>query len=421
MSMNQGATALSVDEARRRILETCLDRRMPMERVALEQARLRVVGKDIVAPRDLPPFANSAMDGFALRSADLPSDGTRQLRIVGTRLAGSARELSIGPGECLRITTGAPLPADADTVVIKERVRVAGETAIIRAGETPGAHVRPAGEDFRAGEMVVPAGARITFARMAAIASLGLATVEVSCRPRVTVLTTGDELVMPGRPCSPAQIYNSNGYSLSAMLATSGARQIAAGAADAGAGFGQLDDDVGRLRDALSAAAEQGDAIITSGGVSVGEADYLPRLVGELGRIHFWKVRMRPGMPFLFGEIGKALIFCLPGNPVSTMATFLALVGPGLAAMQGCRDELPRRHSARLASAIRKSHDRTEFLRARIEVDEEGICRAWPLAGQGSAMLRGVVEANGLVVIPESTHELGSGEMVTVMPLPEGS
>ena len=162
-----------------------------------------------------------------------------------------------------------------------------------------------------------------------------------------------------------------------------------------------------------------GDAIITSGGVSVGEADYLPGLVGELGRIHFWKVRMRPGMPFLFGEIGKALIFCLPGNPVSTMATFLALVGPALAAMQGCRDVLPRMHSAKLSKAIRKSHDRTEFLRARIEIDGEGVCRAWPLSGQGSAMLRGVINANGLVVVPESTHELDSGEMVTVMPLPD--
>ena len=419
MSMKQAATALSVDEARRRILETCLDRRMPIEQVALEEARLRVAGKDIVAPRDLPPFANSAMDGFALRGADLPSDGTRRLRIAGTRLAGSAHELSIGPGECARITTGALLPAGADTVVIKERVRVEGETAIVQVGETVGAHVRPAAEDFRAGETVVQAGERITFARMAAIASVGLATVEVSCRPRVTLLTTGDELVMPGHTCSLAQIYNSNGYSLSAMLAMSGVRQIAAGATDTGAGFGNLGDDVGRIRDALSAAAEQGDAIITSGGVSVGEADYLPRLVGELGRMHFWKVRMRPGMPFLFGEIGKALVFCLPGNPVSTMATFLALVGPGLAAMQGSRNPLPRMHSAKLASAIRKSHDRTEFLRARVEVDDEGICRAWPLAGQGSAMLRGVVEANGLVVVPESTRELDSGEMVTVMPLPD--
>lgn len=421
MSMKQAGTALPVDEARRRILEICLDRRTPMEQVALQEARLRVAGRNIVAPRDLPPFANSAMDGFALRGTDLPSDGTRRLRIVGTRLAGSASELSIGPGECLRITTGALLPAGADTVVIKERVRVDGETAIVQAGEISGAHVRPAGEDFRAGEVVVHAGERITFARIAAIASLGLATIEVSRRPRVTILTTGDELVMPGHACSPAQIYNSNGYSLSAMLAISGVQQIAAGGADTGAGFGHLGDDVERIRVALSAAAAQGDVVITSGGVSVGEADYLPRLVGELGCIHFWKVRMRPGMPFLFGEIGNALVFCLPGNPVSTMATLLALVGPGLAAMQGCRDVLPRVHAAKLATAIRKSHDRTEFLRARIEVDDEGTCRAWPLAGQGSAMLRGVVQANGLIVIPESTHDLESGEMVTVMPLPECS
>jgi molybdopterin molybdotransferase len=419
MAMKGTFAPLSVDEARHRILQVCSGRRIPTEFVALEMARRRVVMDDIRAMTDLPPFANSAMDGFALQAADLPSAGTHRLRIVGARLAGSSGELALKPGECLRITTGAVLPDGADTVVAKERVQIEGDFAVFRAGESTGAYVRPAGEDFRAGDTVVRGGDRITFARMAAIASLGLHTIEVSHRPRVALMTTGDELVMPGDVCSPAQIYNSNGYSLSAMVAMSGAQVVVSGGGDASPGFVHVGDEPTRIRDALLAAAAESDVVITSGGVSAGEADFLPSLMEQAGRIHFWKVRMRPGMPFLFGEIGNALVFCLPGNPVSTMATFLCLVQPALAALEGSSEVAPKEHPARLEGTLSKQHDRAEFVRGRFRIDNSGAIWVSPMAQQGSAMLHGVIDANCLIVVPESTQTIESGATVQIMPFPE--
>jgi molybdopterin molybdotransferase len=412
-------TQLSVAEAQRRVIELCAARRLPHERVGLRDASTRVLAGDVIANGDLPPFANSAMDGFALRGGDLPESGERRFRIVGTRLAGNSAAASIGPSECLRITTGAPMPAGADTVVIKERVRVEGDELIVAAGELAGANMRPAGEDYRRGEIALRAGQRITPARLGVLASLGLAEAVVARRPRVAVMTTGDELVMPGSACGPAQIYNSNGYSLSALLAQAGGELCCFDTDGSERSFRHLRDDPAVLRAALLDAALDADVIVTSGGVSAGEADFLPGLLAEIGRVHFWKVRMRPGMPILCGEIGNTLVFGLPGNPVSSIATFLALVRPALAALQGAEDALPHVVHACLAAPIRKRHDRTEFQRARSESREDGSLWVTALAKQGSGMLRGVVEANALIVVPESVRELDVAAVVQVMPLPD--
>ena len=409
---------LGVDEARQRIIELCGSRTAVSENVRLEQACGRILARDLQAQANLPAFANSAMDGFALRGADLPSAGESRLRIVGTRLAGSHDPIEVGAGECLRIMTGAILPSGTDTVVIKERVRVESGSIIVAAGEMAGANVRLPGEDFRVGDPVAQAGECIGAAHVAVLASLGMAEVPVARRPRVAVMTTGDELVMPGEPCSPAQIHNSNGYVLAAMARMSGAELV--GMTTAGTPFRHLSDDARAIRVALLALAETADVIVTSGGVSAGEADFLPRLVAEAGRVHFWKVRMRPGMPFLCGKIGKALVFCLPGNPVSSVATFLAFVRPALAALQGGADIAPREHPARLAAPIHKRHPRTEFLRARSEVREDASVWATPVSRQGSSMLRGLVEANCLIVVPEAARDLDCGATVRIMPLPEG-
>lgn len=403
------ATRLSVAQARQRVLELCASRALPAEAVALEAALGRVLAEDVVAPHDQPPFANSAMDGFALRGADLPPAGERLFRLVGQVLAGATSAPGCGEGECVRITTGAPLPRGADTVVIKENVRADGDAIVVAAGEAAYANVRPAGEDYRAGEIALRSGDALTPARLGVLASLGRSRANVARRPRVALFVTGDELVPPAQPLGFGQIHDSNRYSLGAMLRQCGIEPEP---------VAHLRDDPAALRAALHAAGERCDVVISSGGVSAGEADFLPGLVAELGTVHFWKVRMKPGMPMLCGEVGGALVFALPGNPVSTIATFLALVRPALAALQGSPRTAQRSWRARLSAPLAKKHERAEFLRAGLEWRDDGALWATPLRKQGSGMLRGVAEADALIFVPEEARELDAGAVVEVLPLP---
>lgn len=419
MKMIDFPTHLSVEEARRVIVETCGACLLPGETVPLQLAHGRILCADVIASRDLPPFANSAMDGFALRGSDLPGEGERRMPVAGTCLAGVGNVVLAGQGECVRITTGAPMPPGTDTVVIKEHVTDDGDSIIVRAGEKPAAHVRLAGEDVSAGELILRRGQRIRATRIGALAAIGLAEVQVFSRPGVSIFTTGDELVMPGKDCAGAQIYNSNGFSLGAFLKGCPVETRLWHHPQSAASFRHLRDDRELMREALLEAAEESDVIITSGGVSAGEADHLPGLVAEIGKVHFWKVRMRPGMPFLFGKVGKAFIFCLPGNPVSSIATFLCLVLPALAAIQGVQDDGPPILHARLASPIEKHHDRTEFLRATSEVREDGVLWVKPLKLQGSAMLRGLIDADSLIVVAEGARHIAVGDVVQIVPLPD--
>jgi molybdopterin molybdotransferase len=400
-------TRLSVDAARRAIVELCAQRRVPVDEVTLDRALDRVLAVDLSAPHPIPPFANSAMDGYAVRGADLPRGGDKRFRSIGTMLAGGDRAPAIGRDECARIMTGAPLPEHADTVVIKERVRVEGELVVIGSSETAGANVRPAGEDLAEGDLVAAAGMRLGAARIGLIAACGIDKVPVARRPRVALLVTGDELVPVDEPLGFGQIHDSNRYSLGALLDGIGivAQPVA-----------HVRDDADALGEALAAAAQVCDVVITSGGVSAGDADHVAPLVEALGRVHFWKVRMKPGLPFLFGEIGRALVFALPGNPVSSFVTFRTLVEPGLMAMQGA-DESARRWYARLCAPLRKAHDRAEFVRARLDCPEDGQLRATPLARQGSGMLGGVADADCLIFVPESAPSLAEGDRVEVLPL----
>jgi molybdopterin molybdotransferase len=398
---------IPVDEARQRIVALARSRRVAIDEVPLDRALDRVIALDVVAPHAIPPFANSAMDGYALRGADLPRDGEKRFRITGAMLAGADDAIDIDADECVRITTGAPLPRGADTVVVKENVRVDGGFAAIGPGEKAGANVRPAGEELADGELAVSAGEILNAARLGVIASCGLARIPVARRPRVALFATGDELVAPDKPLGFGQIRDSNRFSIGGLL--EGLGIVAQPSA-------HLRDDVPLLREALAAAAAVSDVVITCGGVSAGEADHIPRLVAELGRIHFWKVRMKPGMPFLCGEIGKALVFGLPGNPLSSLATFRALVEPGLFAMQGAATE-PVRWRARLVAPFAKSHDRTTFLCAFVDCDEEGRLRARLLDRQGSGMLRGVADANALVVVEDDVRQIAAGDVVDVLPL----
>jgi molybdopterin molybdotransferase len=401
-------TQLSVDDARRRIVDLCTPRALGAEDAMLEEALGRVLAQDISAPFDVPGFINSAMDGFAVRAADLPDQGERALTLRGQIFAGGDEAPDVAPGTCVRITTGAPLPRGADTVVMKERTRTQGDTVTIQAGTPAGANVRPAGEDYRRGDQALSRGARLTAAQLGVLASFGMTHVPVTRRPRAVLVTTGDEIVAAGSPLGFGQIHDSNRYSLGALLEQHGVVVLR---------HERVRDDQALLRDALVRAGADADIVVSSGGVSAGEADYLPKLIQDCGRVHFWKVRIKPGMPFLCGEVGAALAFALPGNPVSGIAIFLTLLRPGLDALTGAVPQSSNLR-ARLAQPLDKHHARTEFQRARLSCDDRGCLHAAAFPRQGSGMLRGVAEANALIVLPEGAHTFAAGDVVDVLPLP---
>ncbi len=403
--MNDYPSRIAYSEALAIVAAVALSRPLPAERLALPRADGRILLEPLDAPIDLPPFANSAMDGFALRHADLRADAPTLLRLAGEQFAGEDLRQAIGVGECLRITTGAPLPAGADTVVIKENVVERDGQVQVPAVLVAGAHVRARGEDVRAGERVLEAGVALTPSRIGLAAALGVAQVAVASRPTVAVFATGDELVEPGMPLKPGQIYNSNRDMLMAQLRLLGLEPTA---------WPTLPDDPQRIESMLSDAASAFDVVLTCGGVSAGEKDYLPRLLAERGRIHFWKVRMRPGMPLLFGELDRAVFLGLPGNPVSVLATFMAIGRPLLDALQQRAEPRPQ-WRARMASGWDKRHERLEFLRGRMHCDAHGQLWVEPNPADGSHRLRGAADSDVLLRLDEGARRFDAGDVVEVV------
>lgn len=409
--MNDFPTRIAFEQARAIIERVAADRKLPTEQIALPRAHGRVLAQDVIATLPLPPFDNSAMDGYALRHADLRDDGQTVLRLIGEQFAGVSLDLSLGAGECSRITTGAPLPRGADTVVMKEntqldRAHLDGDRVRIAVAPRPGAHVRRAGEDTRAGDRVLEAGQPLTPSRIALAASVGLASIEVAQRPTVAVFTTGDELVEPGLPLQPGQIYNSNRELLMGLLRADGLEPTA---------WPTLPDDPARIESMLHDAAQAFDIVITCGAVSAGEKDHIPALLQAQGRMHFWKVRMRPGMPLLFGELERALFLGLPGNPVSVLATYLTL-GRGLVdGLQGRAEPRPR-YFARLAAPWHKAHERLEFLRGRLHSADDGSLHVQPNPADGSHRMRAAADSDVLIVLPELVPDYAAGSVVEVLP-----
>lgn len=399
-------------------------RRSPHESVALPRAHGRVLARDLQAVVDQPGFDNSAMDGFALRHADLASEGETTLALIGEQFAGRALDVEVAPGTCLRITTGAPMPRGADTVVIKENTRLEsavadGDRVRILQPAKPGQHVRRAGEDVRIGDALLAAGQVLTPSRIALAAGQGMDRLDVVRRPTVAVFTTGDELVEPGLPLQPGQLYNSNRELLMGLLRADGFEPVA---------WPTLPDDPDAVEHALRHAGHAFDVVITCGGVSAGEKDHLPDLFQRVGDIHFWKVRMKPGMPVLFagsraaqaddgghGGLGDALFLCLPGNPVSVLATYLALGRTLLDGLQGRAEARPRLR-ARLQAPWRKTHERLEFLRGRLLLDEDGQCQVAPNPADGSHRMRAAADSDALIVLPEGPLDLQAGDVVDVLP-----
>lgn len=400
-------TRISFDQASAILSEVAARFALPAERVPLSRALGRVLAEDVVAGIDLPGFDNAAMDGFALRGIDVRAQGEGSLKLVGEQFAGPALGLQLAAGECLRVTTGAPLPSGADTVVMKENTDLSGDRLRILAPVATGSHVRLAGEDVRAGDTVLQAGQVLAPAALGLAAALGLHDVLASRRPTVAVFTTGDELRSPGMPLAPGQLYDSNRVLLQTLLAADGFEPVA---------WPVLPDDPVRIEAALRDAAFSFDVVITCGGVSAGEKDYLPALLREHGQVYFWKVRMRPGMPLLAGRLGDAHLLCLPGNPVSVLATYLTLARGFLDALQS--RGFPRaRRFARLRSPIVKTHDRLEFLRGTLDCSTDGQLLVEMNPADGSHRLRAAAGSNALIVVPEGVGEWPAASVLEVLPM----
>ena len=374
---------------------------------SLSRAHGHVLAADLVAGSAQPPFDNSAMDGYALRHADLANGA--HLRLVGEQFAGRAQPLRVGAGECVRITTGAPLPAGTDTVVMKEDTRVDGDRVDVLVVPAAGRHVRPAGEDCVPGDLLLRAGEVLTPQRVALAASQGVPTLAVARRPTVAVFTTGDELVEPGLTLAPGQIFNSNRELLMGLLRADGLEPVA---------WPTLPDDPAQVESALRHAGHAFDVVLTCGAVSAGEKDHIPALLQAEARIAFWKVRMKPGMPVLLAEgggLGDALFLCLPGNPVSVLATWLTLGRPLVDAMQGRTTPRPR-WRARLASHWRKGHERMEFLRGQLAQGSDGVPEVSPSPADGSHRMRAAADADVLLVLEEGARDYPVGTFVDVLP-----
>jgi molybdopterin molybdotransferase len=368
------------------------------EAVSVQQAAGRITAEPAQALVDLPPFRSSAMDGFAVRAADLP--GT--LPVVDQIAAGRPAGRALAPGEAMAISTGGVVPEGADSVIPIEYVVQHDNT--IEAGEAirPGSNVRPQGGDVAAGDIIVGAGARLGPAQVGALAAAGVATVACTRRPRVAILATGSELAAPGAALAPGQIYESNGLMLAASLATVGADLDA---------LPVVADDESAHRAALERGLAA-DVLVTSGGVSVGPHDLVRAIEAELGVEEvFWRVAIKPGRPVSFGVRGETLVFGLPGNPVSSLVGCELFVKPALRALQGERDPLPRVESGLLAAPLQRNDARDEFVRARSHLDQNGVSLE-PLSGQESHMIARAAAADALVHVPRGDGELAAGSRV---------
>ncbi|MFB3881059.1 MAG: gephyrin-like molybdotransferase Glp [Armatimonadota bacterium] len=403
---------LTVEQAQSAALESVSA--LPSERLPFLQALGRVLAEPISATTPLPPFDNSAMDGFAVIAADTAGATPatpRALKLVGDIPAGAVLHGRVGPGTAARIMTGAPLPEGADAVVMVERTRPgAAGTIEILAPAQPGDNVRRMGEDIGAGETALDAGQLLGPGELGVAAALGCTHVIAVRRPRVAIVTTGSELTNPGDRLKPGAIYNSNQTAIAACVLRSGCEVAVAL---------HVDDDEVALEGALQICANA-DAIVTVGGVSVGDYDYVKAVLARLGDIKFWRLLMKPGRPFAFGTLFGLPLFGLPGNPISALVTFEVLVAPALRKMAGRRDRLPLTTEARLLSDLRHKPGRREYCQAVTRWTEGGLV-VEPSPKQGSAMLNSVVGSNSLVVIPEISGGLRAGERVTVVLLGHGS
>jgi molybdopterin molybdotransferase len=393
---------ISIAHARQRVLDAVTP--LDAERIAVTEALDRVLAEDVVATTDVPPFPSSAMDGYAIE----PGPADRELRLVGESRAGAPADRELEPGEAIRISTGAAVPAGATAVIRQEDTEQRGDTVVIGAPVEPGDNVRPAGEVMTRGTAVLSRGTTVRAAELGAAVTAGVGAVLVGRRPRVTVFSTGDELRDAGEPLRPGEIHNSNAPMLAALAAHAGALT---------APPGRLPDDRAATEAGLGGALESSDVAIVSGGVSVGPHDHVKPALAALGvQEIFWRVALQPGKPTWFGSRDGKLVFGLPGNPVSAAVTFALFAAPALAALQGAPDAAAERRVP-LGSAVRANLDREQAIRVRLE-PRDGMVVAIPNGPQGSHVITSLLGADALALIPAGGGELPAGTVVALAPLP---
>ncbi|WP_372880210.1 molybdopterin molybdotransferase MoeA [Psychromonas sp.] len=376
----------------------------------LSQALGYALAEDIKSPLNVPPFNNSAMDGYALNRADLINcspDNPITLKQVGKSFAGAPYQGQLQSGECIRIMTGAVMPDCADTVVMQEQTTAKEGLISFTQCPKPGANVRLAGEDLQLGQKVLGKGHKLTPRDIPLIASLGLANIQVFRKLKVAVISSGDELKSLGETLSPGDIYDSNRYSIIALLSRMNVEVI---------DFGIVKDDKNKIREAFIAADQQADVVISSGGVSVGEADFIKDILSELGTIGFWKLAIKPGKPFAFGKLSNSVFFGLPGNPVSAMVTLYQLAVPAMATLSGLNPQPVMRLNAIATEKLKKGPGRTDFQRATYSVNENGQLVVQSTGSQGSGVFSSMSQSNCFIVLEQDRGNVEAGEIVTIEP-----
>ena len=397
---------LTVDKALQRIKQS-ITPLAQSEQIPLPKLLDRVLAEDVRSPINVPPYTNSAMDGYAIAGASLPDKNEKSFKLSGTVFAGKPLDKPVPDNFCARIMTGGKMPEGTDTVIMQEHVQVNGDDILIGSNHTQGQNVRHAGEDVTQNEVVLRAGKRMTPADIGLLASLGIEQATVRPQLKVAFFSTGDELAPLGTPLKPGQIYDSNRYTLHAMLSHFGAQIL---------DYGVIKDNRQEVEQAFSAAAAKADVLITTGGVSVGEADFVTETLNKLGQVNFWKIAMKPGRPLAYGKINDCYFFGLPGNPVSTMVTFYQFVMPALKQLQGETQAPNMILPLRCTTPIRKIPGRLEYQRGFMEYDANGDLTVRSTGEQGSHILSSMTKANCFIILPMDCKGVAAGEIVDVQP-----
>lgn len=397
--------SMPVDKAREHI-RAFLSPVTAVERLNIRAALGRVLAEDVISPVDVPQHDNSAMDGYAVRFDDLRQDGEATLKMIGTSFAGKPFAGTLSPGQAVRIMTGAVVPAGADSIVQQERAKVSGDQVAVSPLPKKGTNLRQAGEDLRKGEAALKRGQLLRPAEVGMMASLGIGEVSVYRKLRVAFFSTGDELAPIGQPLGPGQIYDSNRYTIFGMLSRLGCEVL---------DMGVIRDDPDDVEQAFRQAAESADVVMTSGGVSVGEADYVKQILDKLGQVLFWKLAMKPGRPLAFGKVGTAHFFGLPGNPVAVMVTFYQFVRDALLHLQG-QTRVPPLPTLKITctSPIKKAPGRTEFQRGILSRGADGLWTVRTTGDQGSGILSSMSQADCFIILPTDQGSVAAGAVVDV-------
>ncbi|MEH6469790.1 MAG: bifunctional molybdopterin-guanine dinucleotide biosynthesis adaptor protein MobB/molybdopterin molybdotransferase MoeA [Halopseudomonas sp.] len=401
---------LPIEQGQQQILRAIAPLKHSLQ-LDIRNAQGRILAQDVVSPINVPAYNNSAMDGYAVRSSDLNPDGETRLQVVGSVLAGHPFNGELQPGQCVKIMTGSKIPESLDTVIIKEVCHCDGaadnEYVRFPSGAKAGQNRRLAGEDLAKGAVAIPASTRLGAAELGMIASLGQAEVCVYRKPRVAYFSTGDEIRSLGQPLEAGQIYDSNRYTVTAMLQSMGIEVI---------DLGVIPDCQEAIENAFLQASSQADMVLSSGGVSLGEADFVKDCLDKLGQVGFWRLAIKPGRPLAFGRVGEALFFGLPGNPVAVMVSFLQFVKPALRKLSGESHWLPLTCQLPCDQTLPKKPGRTEFVRGLIETGPDGQPQVRSSGHQGSGILTSMSQANCLIVLGDDQGDVEVGDRVTVQP-----